>query len=77
MLGQAPGAFGWDNEFPQHRCTVDGFEIARYKLTNGEYLRFVAAGGHRAALLAISATARGGCAACSTRCRCRSTRRCT
>ncbi len=45
MLGQDPGEFGWDNEFPQHEATVDAFEIARHKLTNGEYLRFVADGG--------------------------------
>lgn len=44
-LGQHPGEFGWDNEFPQHKATVDAFEIARHKLTNGEYLRFVADGG--------------------------------
>jgi formylglycine-generating enzyme required for sulfatase activity len=44
-LGQAPDEFGWDNEFPQYRSEVDDFEIARHKLTNGGYLRFVAAGG--------------------------------
>jgi len=45
-LGQAPGAFGWDNEFPRHEVIVDGFRLARYKVTNGEYLRFVEAGGN-------------------------------
>jgi formylglycine-generating enzyme required for sulfatase activity len=45
MLGQDPSEFGWDNEFPQHNVTVDAFEIARHKLTNGEYERFVAQGG--------------------------------
>ena len=44
-LGQATDAFGWDNEFPRHRCDVADFEISRHKLTNGGYLRFVAAGG--------------------------------
>jgi formylglycine-generating enzyme required for sulfatase activity len=44
-LGQAPDEFGWDNEFPKYRSEVDDFEIARHKLTNGGYLRFVAAGG--------------------------------
>ena len=44
-LGQAPGAFGWDNEFPPHTQTVADFELARFKLTNGEYVRFVEAGG--------------------------------
>jgi gamma-glutamyl hercynylcysteine S-oxide synthase len=41
-LGQELGAFGWDNEFPQYEAVVGAFEIARHKLTNGEYLRFVA-----------------------------------
>jgi formylglycine-generating enzyme required for sulfatase activity len=44
-LGQQPGEFGWDNEFPRHRVGGAGFEVSRYKLTNGEYLRFVEAGG--------------------------------
>jgi formylglycine-generating enzyme required for sulfatase activity len=44
-LGQGPGEFGWDNEFPQHTVENAEFEIARCKLTNGEYLRFVEAGG--------------------------------
>lgn len=44
-LGQASGSFGWDNEFPHHRVNVPGFWIAKYKVTNGEYLRFVEAGG--------------------------------
>ena len=50
-LGQAPGAFGWDNEFPRHEVIVEGFRLARYKVTNGEYLRFVEAGGQPVALL--------------------------
>ena len=45
VLGQAPGSFGWDNEFPRHIVRVGGFEIARHKLTHRDYLRFVAAGG--------------------------------
>jgi len=44
-LGQEQGAFGWDNEFPPYEVAVAAFEIARHKLTNGEYLRFVADGG--------------------------------
>jgi formylglycine-generating enzyme required for sulfatase activity len=38
------GEFGWDNEYEQHRRTVDSFSIQRYKVSNGEYLRFVQAG---------------------------------
>ncbi len=45
-LGQnRKGAFGWDNEFPPMRASVDSFHIDRYKVTNGDYLRFVQAGG--------------------------------
>jgi len=35
------GAFGWDNEFPQTSLHVPAFTISRYKVTNGDYLRFV------------------------------------
>lgn len=38
-------SFGWDNEFQQHRIAVPDFRIDRYKVTNGEYLRFVRDGG--------------------------------
>jgi iron(II)-dependent oxidoreductase len=44
-LGQTEDEFGWDNEFPRHAVQVENFEIARYKVTHREYLRFVAAGG--------------------------------
>jgi gamma-glutamyl hercynylcysteine S-oxide synthase len=39
-------AFGWDNEFGSQRVDVPAFEIARCMVSNGEYLRFVAAGGY-------------------------------
>ncbi len=38
--------FGWDNEFEQHAVQVPAFAIDRYKVTNGEYLEFIAAGGY-------------------------------
>jgi formylglycine-generating enzyme required for sulfatase activity len=45
-LGQSKDAgFGWDNEFEQHTVEVGPFRISRYKVTNGEYLRFVQDGG--------------------------------
>jgi gamma-glutamyl hercynylcysteine S-oxide synthase len=45
-LGLEPGAgFGWDNEFRKHTVGVPGFSISRYKVTNGEYLEFMKAGG--------------------------------
>jgi gamma-glutamyl hercynylcysteine S-oxide synthase len=44
-LGQKPGKFGWDNEFDQHQVDVPGFRIGKFKVTNGQYLDFVKAGG--------------------------------
>lgn len=34
-------AFGWDNEYEEFRCTVPGFRVQRFSVTNGEYLAFV------------------------------------
>lgn len=42
-------AFGWDNEFDACEVDVRGFAIDRYKVTNGDYLRFVEAGGYEQA----------------------------
>jgi gamma-glutamyl hercynylcysteine S-oxide synthase len=38
--------FGWDNEFEAHTVEVAGFAMDRDKVTNGEYAKFVAAGGY-------------------------------
>ena len=35
------GGFGWDNEFEELRKPVPAFQIQRYSVSNGEYLRFV------------------------------------
>jgi formylglycine-generating enzyme required for sulfatase activity len=43
-LGLSAGAFGWDNEFEAHQVDVPAFSIAKHKVTNGEYLKFVHAG---------------------------------
>ena len=46
-LGLARGkSFGWDNEYEAHTVNVPGFAIDRYKVTNGEYLEFIAGGGY-------------------------------
>ena len=48
-LGLARGdesAFGWDNEYEAHTVDVPAFTIDKYKVTNGQYLDFVAAGGY-------------------------------
>ncbi len=39
--------FGWDNEYEAHVVSVPGFSIDRYKVTNGQYLEFVRAGGYQ------------------------------
>jgi ergothioneine biosynthesis protein EgtB len=39
-------AFGWDNEFGQHTVHVPAFTIDQYKVTNGEFLQFIEAGGY-------------------------------
>ena len=45
-LGAKRGSgFGWDNEFNEHLVRVPPFRLTRYKVTNGEYLEFLQAGG--------------------------------
>ncbi|HEY7392897.1 MAG TPA: SUMF1/EgtB/PvdO family nonheme iron enzyme [Bryobacteraceae bacterium] len=45
-LGMDPNeGFGWDNEFQPMSLDVPAFAISRYKVTNGDYLEFVRAGG--------------------------------
>jgi len=44
-LGQNALEFGWDNEFASHSVPVPGFAIAKFKVTNGDYLRFLQDGG--------------------------------
>jgi ergothioneine biosynthesis protein EgtB len=39
-------SFGWDNEYETHTVDVPAFEIDRYKVTNRQYLEFIAAGGY-------------------------------
>ncbi len=39
--------FGWDNEFQAHQTEVEAFSIDRYKVTNGQYLKFVQQGGYQ------------------------------
>ena len=38
--------FGWDNEFEAHTVAVQAFAIDANKVTNGQYLQFVTAGGY-------------------------------
>jgi len=39
------GAFGWDNEFPEHAVDVPQFTIDAYNVTNGDYLEYIQATG--------------------------------
>jgi ergothioneine biosynthesis protein EgtB len=41
-----PASFGWDNEYEAATVDVSAFAIDRYKVTNGEYLKFLHAGGY-------------------------------
>jgi ergothioneine biosynthesis protein EgtB len=45
-LSRESQRFGWDNEFGEMRVDVPAFEIDRYMVTNGDYLRFIDAGGY-------------------------------
>jgi ergothioneine biosynthesis protein EgtB len=40
-------AFGWDNEFDEHRVEVPAFDIDVHNVTNAQFLEFVEAGGYR------------------------------
>jgi formylglycine-generating enzyme required for sulfatase activity len=45
-LGRSPEeGFGWDNEFRAMLVDVAAFQMSKYKVTNGQYLAFVEAGG--------------------------------
>ena len=47
-LGQQPGWFGWDNEFPSFTTDVAEFEVDTLNVTNGAYLEYVEETGARA-----------------------------
>jgi ergothioneine biosynthesis protein EgtB len=38
--------FGWDNEYEAHEADVPAFSIDRCMVTNGEYVKFIDAGGY-------------------------------
>lgn len=46
VLGRSgnDGSFGWDNEFQQVVCPVPAFRVQKFKVTNGDYLKFVEQG---------------------------------
>ena len=45
-LPRESGAFGWDNEFEAHTVSVPAFAIDRFKVTNSQFLQFIADGGY-------------------------------
>jgi len=45
-IGFAGTGFCFDNELGRHKVYVDDFEISEHPVTNGEYLKFIAAGGY-------------------------------
>ena len=47
-LGARPGAipFGWDNEFGEVTVEVAPFSVARFNVSNGDFLEFVESGGY-------------------------------
>jgi gamma-glutamyl hercynylcysteine S-oxide synthase len=47
-LGARPGAipFGWDNEFGEATVEVAPFSVARFNVTNGDFLEFVESSGY-------------------------------
>jgi iron(II)-dependent oxidoreductase len=45
-LPKQGGAFGWDNEFDAHSEHVPAFAIDEFKVTNGQFLKFVGEGGY-------------------------------
>ena len=47
-LGKPHGwpTFGWDNEYGQDQREVNAFRASKFLISNGEYLRFVKAGGY-------------------------------
>jgi ergothioneine biosynthesis protein EgtB len=45
-IPRAGEAFGWDNEFENYGVPVPAFAIDAYKVTQGEFLQFMRAGGY-------------------------------
>jgi formylglycine-generating enzyme required for sulfatase activity len=43
---RGPESFGWDNEFAVHSVEVPAFSIDAFKVTNGEFLKFMHKGGY-------------------------------
>jgi gamma-glutamyl hercynylcysteine S-oxide synthase len=47
LVKEIGGEFGWDNELEAHDLDVPAFAIEKCNVTNGDYLRFIQAGGYK------------------------------
>ena len=45
-IGHEDSGFSYDNEGPRHRALVGAFSLASRPVTNGEYMKFIEAGGY-------------------------------
>jgi ergothioneine biosynthesis protein EgtB len=45
-IGHEGSGFSYDNEGPRHRALVGAFSLASRPVTNGEYMKFIEAGGY-------------------------------
>lgn len=50
-IGTGGAGFAFDNERPRHRVWLNGFQLARRPVLNGDFLAFIEAGGYRDPLL--------------------------
>jgi ergothioneine biosynthesis protein EgtB len=47
LVKETSSEFGWDNEMEAHDVSVPAFAIEKCNVTNGDYLRFIQAGGYK------------------------------
>jgi gamma-glutamyl hercynylcysteine S-oxide synthase len=47
LVKESGDEFGWDNEMEAHEVDVPAFSIEKCNVTNGDYLRFIQAGGYK------------------------------
>lgn len=45
-IGYQGKGFSYDNESPRHKCYLEPYQLASRLITNGEYLKFMEAGGY-------------------------------
>ena len=46
-IGHHGEGFGFDNEWPRHRCYLEPYRLANRLVSNADYLQFIDAGGYR------------------------------